>query len=183
MPQDKTCMLQRHVLTFIRTWFLVCSSPTQIQKRAFLDYGVIWENSKSFWYHKHVGTAWNTFTKTHAPAPEGSILRLQVFLGAFGSPDAWWACPPFLSSDFLRSFWSFCSPHCCPCWQVLRSITDVLALSSQAITQNIEASSLTYFEMSCILTNTSQFLFILQVLATASYLASFLWVDTIRSHM
>lgn len=142
--------------TFASGWNLLCAPvpwvdirqkmvfsmflPTQTQKRAFLDYRVIWENSKFFWYHKHVRTAWNTFTKPHVPALGGSIPRRQVFLGAFGSPDTWWACPSFCILTSFRASWSFRSPCGWPCWQVPRNIIDVVVLYSQAITQNIGVS-------------------------------------------
>lgn len=129
--------------------------PTQTQKRAFLDYRVIWENSKFFWYHKHVRTAWNTFTKPHVPALGGSIPRRQVSLGAFGSPDTWWACPSFLYSNFLQIFLKLLFSCGWPCWQVPRNITDVIVLYSQAITQNIGVSL--FWTLCCLLWNFTSF--------------------------
>ena len=120
--------------------------------------------------------------KDPCACPGGRVSRRFLDLWMLGGH-----VPPFLVSDIFQIFLKLPFPFIdlsdtCPCWHILKDITDAIALSSQAIIKcfYFRLLLITILELYISLTNASQFLFVLQGIATGSCLVSLLCVNITR---
>lgn len=135
--QDETSYMPRHHVQFQCVIF-----PHRLRREHFWIAGWFEKILSPFDITKHVRAARKVFTKTQAPALGAAVPDTRCFQMLFWISRCLVGMFPILASwpfpDLSEaSLLLHCPTDACPCWQILRNITDAIALSGQAIMKSL----------------------------------------------